>query len=163
MLHPLVVVGLFKTVVVVDGKRVWDSRILKNRQRDEWKNMLAAKMFSQRWEKTLTLQINPRLNVKALALNEWLFIFVNWNGTTMTLTISRNTSPDSHLKVWTANVLSESVSRVSCLCETLTLTLILRVPEWVCVCVCPVLANGSLISLRLGGHSTARSLKPWSL
>lgn len=23
--HPLVVVGLFKTVVVVDGKRVWDS------------------------------------------------------------------------------------------------------------------------------------------
>lgn len=80
----------------------------------------------------------------------------------MTLTISRNTSPDSDLKVWTANVLPESVSRVSCLRETLTLTLIPRVPEWVCVreCVCPVLANGSLISLRLGGHSTASSLKP---
>lgn len=51
----------------------------------------------------------------------------------MTLTISRSASPDSDLKVWTANVLSESVSRLSCLCETLTLTLIPRVPEWVCV------------------------------
>lgn len=46
--HPFVVVGLLKTVVVVDRKRVWDSRILKKRQRDERKNMLAAKMFSQR-------------------------------------------------------------------------------------------------------------------
>lgn len=35
VLHPFVVVRLFKTVVVVDRKRVWDSRILKNRQRDE--------------------------------------------------------------------------------------------------------------------------------
>lgn len=32
--HPFVVVGLLKTVVVVDRKRVWDSRILKNRQGD---------------------------------------------------------------------------------------------------------------------------------
>lgn len=32
--HPFVVVGLLKTVVVVDRKRVWDSRVLKNRRRD---------------------------------------------------------------------------------------------------------------------------------
>lgn len=51
-------------------------------------------------------------------------------------------------------MLSESGSRVSCLRETLTLTLIPRVS------VCPVLANGSIISLQLGGYSTAESLKP---
>lgn len=80
----------------------------------------------------------------------------------MLIFVSRNRNNDidekvdSGLKVWGANVLSESVSGVSCLRETLTLSPIPRVS----VCVCPVLANGSIISLWLEGRSTAGSPKP---
>lgn len=52
--YPLVVVGLFKSIVVVDGKWVWDSWILKHRRGAEWKTCNVVreslgKLFLQRW------------------------------------------------------------------------------------------------------------------
>lgn len=145
--HPFVVVGLLKTVVVVDGKRVWDSRVLKNRRREISEKTCWLQKCSHRDEREpRPLQTDPGLNAK-----------------TPTARICQQKQNndieekvDSGVKVWGANVLSESASGVSCLRETLTLRPIPRVS----LCVCPVLANGSIISLRLEGHSTAWSPKP---
>lgn len=82
MSYPLVVVGLFKSIVVVDGKWVWDSWILKHRWGAEWKTCNVVreslgKLFSQRQGlkthrgrtflnrkvKPTHLCLQPRLNV----------------------------------------------------------------------------------------------------
>lgn len=103
MSYPLFVVWLFKTIVVVDGKWVWDSWILKNRHRvNGVKNMLCCWRLSEQsfltemeaethrgrtfasWKAKVKLShlwLQPKLNVKSQALNRNACVTPNYHKT----------------------------------------------------------------------------------
>lgn len=103
MSYPLFVVWLFKTIVVVDGKWVWDSWILKNRHRvNGVKNMLYCWRLSEQsfltemeaethrgrtfasWKAKVKLShlwLQPKLNVKSQALNRNACVTPNYHKT----------------------------------------------------------------------------------
>lgn len=180
MSYPLFVVWLFKTIVVVDGKWVWDSWILKNRHRvNGVKNMLCCWRLSEQsfltemeaethrgrtfasWKAKVKLShlwLQPKLNVKSQALNRNACVTPNYHKTAYatkkmikTMKVSQNTSNDFS---WRCRKLIGCVfwERVQ------LLVFIWYIwnsnprpnPTCVCMCVCVQLANGSIIFLRLG-------------
>lgn len=105
--YPLVVVGLFKSIVVVDGKWVWDSWVLKHRRGAEWKTCNVVKRVSGQTAltemevknhrgrtflspkvKPTHLCLQPKLNVKShvLNLNVCVCVFVHWSKTPTPIT-----------------------------------------------------------------------------
>lgn len=131
MSYPLFVVWLFKTIVVVDGKWVWDSWILKNRHRvNGVKNMLCCWRLSEQsfltemeaethrgrtfasWKakvKQSHLWLQPKLNVKSQVLNRNACVTPNYHKTAYaTKNDQNNDSEPKHfqwlfLKVQKAN------------------------------------------------------------